>query len=299
MAWWGKSSLRAGVAGLSVALGLAAVSCAPSGPPEQETVSTTAVAAAPRPEPETFVTEELAALTDKVQDTHGGVAGIAVATRDGVVQAGDPGRWHAWSTVKVPIAVLAAAAEFEEGAYVNGLIHSAITSSDNMSAAELWRLLGGGASAARQLEDLLAPYGGVEVRTLAREFSPTPIGLIAWPLAGQAEFSSHLPCLKGAEVVYQAMGEVVPWQVDGLGSIEGTHFKGGWSAEQNLGSRPYTYRQLGVLEVEDGVIGMAVIAHPEDGSHDTAVQMVDDLADGVEEVVDAGMISPAKTCTVI
>lgn len=298
MAWWGKTTLHSGVAAL--ALGLTAVSCAPPVPHDGATVSTTAVAA-PHQDPGESVAQKLAALTDEVQDTHGGVAGVAVATRHGVVQAGDPGRWHAWSTVKVPIAVAAAtaAAELDGNADVDALIEAAITRSENMPAAELWQSLGGGTSAARQLEDLLAPYGGIDALSLATEFSPTPIGLIAWPLAGQAEFSSHLPCLPDAEVVYRTMGEIVPWQVDGLGSIEGMHFKGGWSAEEDEGSRPYTYRQMGALEIRGGVLGMAVLVHPEDGEHATAVQMVDDLADGLEEMVEADLLPATTTCTAI
>jgi hypothetical protein len=299
MAWWGKSTLRFGAVGLTVALGLAAVSCALPTPQGSDTVSTTAVAAPPGQDPGESVAQKLAVLTDEVQETHGGVAGVAVATRHGIVQAGDPGRWHAWSTVKVPIAVAAATAELDGEADVDALIEAAITRSENMPAAELWQLLGGGTSAARQLEELLAPYGEIDALPLATEFSPTPIGLIAWPLAGQAEFSSHLPCLTGAEAVYQAMGEIVPWQVDGLGSIEGMHFKGGWSAEEDVGSRSYTYRQLGALETQDGVIGMAVLVHPEDGEHATAVQMMDDLADGLEEMIEADLIPAATTCTVI
>lgn len=299
MAWWGKSARYSGVAALALALGLTAMNCTSPAPRDSETASVTAVAAPPRQAADVPVAHQLSALIRQVEDTHGGVAGAAVATGHGVVHSGDPGRWHAWSTVKVPIAVLAARARSGEGVDVDALIEAAVARSENLPAAELWQLLGGGTSAARQLEDLLAPYGGVDALSLAREFKPTPIGLIAWPLAGQAEFSSHLPCLPGAEEVYQAMGEIVPWQVDGLGSIEGMHFKGGWSAEKDVGKRTYTYRQMGALEIRDGVIGMAVLAHPEDGEHATAVQMVDDLAEGLEEMVDAELFSAVKDCAAV
>lgn len=299
MAWWGKSARYSGVAALALTLGLTAVSCTPPAPRDSETASMTAVAAPPRQAAGDPVTHQLSTLIHQVEDTHGGVAGVAVATGHGVAHGGDPGRWHAWSTVKVPIAVLAAREGSDEDVDVAALIEAAIARSENLPAAELWQLLGGGTAAARQLEELLAPYGEVDALSLAREFMPTPIGLIAWPLAGQAEFASHLPCLPGAEEVYQAMGEIVPWQVDGLGSIAGMHFKGGWSAEEDVGKRTYTYRQMGALETPDGVIGMAVLVHPEDGEHATAVQMVDDLAEGLEEMVKTDVFSAVKDCRAV
>lgn len=290
--------VHSATAALTAVLLAGSISCAPT--PEYEgaaEAATPVVADAGQAgDPTAELEAKLNRLLRTLEHEHEGIFGVAVATADGIAQAGDPGRWHAWSTIKVPIALAVLNSGAGEEEELRELVEASLTRSDNDAAAELWQLLGGGEEAARTLEKLLAPYGGINAQPLAADYAPTPIGLLAWPLAGQAEFASHLPCLPGAEPVYRAMGEIVPWQQDGLSLIEGAHFKGGWSRERAEGARPYTYRQLGVVAAGDGVIGLAVLVHPEDGTHATAVEMIDALSVGMGKLLVAEQPAPSPTC---
>lgn len=43
---------------------------------------------------------------------------------------------------------------------------------------------------------------------------------------------------------------------------------------------------------------MAIIAHPEDGSHHSAAEMLDDLADGIGRIIDEGLLVAPDGCEV-
>lgn len=171
-------------------------------------------------------TDALEELIAAVEAEHGGVVGVAAATKHGVISVGADGDVHAWSTIKVPVAIAAT----QQGVGSESLVRVAISESGNAEAARLWAELGGGEEAAAIVDNLLLRNNGVaETRRTAEEHldGPTPIGLIPWTLEGQAGFASRLACIPEVDTVWDAMGRIVPWQQDGLGRIEGMHFKGG------------------------------------------------------------------------
>ena len=233
-------------------------------------------------------------LIEQVDAAHDGEVGVSVTTPEGLVSAGDVEVAKAWSTIKVPIAI--AAMQKEVGTELQ--VEDTISYSGNEEAAALWAALGGGEQAAATVDSLLWRNGGIaHTRTTVDEYpgEATPIGFIPWSLEGQATFASRLPCIPGVETVWEAMGNIAPWQRAGLGEIDGMHFKGGWSEEEDE-DYSYTYRQFGALPTEEGTLGVAIIAHPEDGSHATASEMLNDLAQGIEELIDDGLLVAPDTC---
>ncbi|NLA54838.1 MAG: hypothetical protein GX859_00850 [Corynebacterium humireducens] len=216
--------------------------------------------------------QELRALAREVGDGYGGRVGIAVATADGVTHVGLTGNSWSWSTIKVPVAVVA---DREEVA-TEALIGASISSSDNAAAYQLSRAIDG------DLGDL--PH--------TPELEALP-GETKWSLVEQAQFAAELPCLDTVGTTYAAMADIVDWQQYGLAEIPDAHFKGGWGGDT---SRVYTVRQLGTVPVGKGVVGLAVITHPDDNSHDTAVEILDAVGSGLAELIEAGAIGPAVTC---
>lgn len=243
----------------------------------------------------TLLADDLAELTREVNAEHGGTTGIAVSHPDGVVAAGAEGLASAWSTIKVPIAIAAA----QEGTATDWLIDAAITESDNSASTQLWNSLNGEVRAAHAVEQVMWRAGGPgDVRSAVTHLEGGPYGNSTWPLASQAQFATQLPCVPGAEPVYDAMARIAEWQDDGLGRLDGAHFKGGWSEEMaQPDGYTYTYRQFGTVPASNGgVVGLAIIAHPEDGTHETAAAMLDDLARGAGKLVDDGTIPATQAC---
>ena len=269
--------------------------CSPSQRPADSVAIGATVTMAPTGEREVReAAEVLEDVLDAVEAEHGGVAGISVATEHGIINVGSDGRSRAWSTIKVPIAIAA----MQQKVGTESMVRAAISESSNEDAAALWAALGGGAEAAASVDSLLWRYNGVaHTRPTVDEYpdEPTPIGWIPWTLNGQAGFASRLACIPEVDVVWDAMGEIVPWQQSGLGRISGMHFKGGWSQEED-GLYSYTYRQFGALPSDDGVLGVAIIAHPEDGRRGTAERMLDDLADGISRSVEDGSLVASDHC---
>lgn len=241
-----------------------------------------------------LVEEDLAELVAEVEDEHDGVAGVAVSFRQGEAAAGVPGDSSAWSTLKVPIAIAAA----QRGTASESWISSAVSDSDNAAATQLWNSLGNELEAAHAVELVMWRGGGPgEVRHAVTHYPGGPFGNSVWKLEPQARFATQLPCIEDAGEVYDAMGEIAAWQDDGIGMVSGSRFKGGWSQERiDGGVYTYTYRQFGSVPAGEGIIGLAVIAHPADGTHETATDMLDELAVGVAELVQAGAIEPAEEC---
>ena len=229
-----------------------------------------------RPEPAPLsgpdLREELRDLARDVSAERSGRVGIAVATADGVTHVGLSGNSWAWSTIKVPVAIVAD----EQGVATETLIEASISTSDNAAAYQLSRAID------RDLGDL--PH--------TPEVAPLP-GETLWPLVEQAQFAAELPCLDTVGTTYAAMGDIVDWQQHGLAQIPDAHFKGGWG---NDTPDVYTLRQLGTVPVDGGVVGLAIITHPDDGSHDTAVEILDAVGVGLGELIDAGVVGPAVTC---
>lgn len=215
---------------------------------------------------------ELKALIQEVNEEHGGRIGIAVATGEGVVRAGLSGNSWAWSTIKVPVALTADA----RGLADEELIQASISQSDN-DAAYLLSLL---------IEN---DHGGLEHVPELEEWP----GETEWTLSEQAQFAAGLPCTDTVGTTYEAMGEIVDWQQVGLSRIPGARFKGGWGQDTDT---VYTLRQLGTAPVGDGVVGLAVITHPDDSLHTTAEEILDEVGIGLRELLDARSIAPAVPC---
>ena len=215
---------------------------------------------------------ELRTLAREVGSGYGGRVGIAVATADGVTHVGLTGNSWSWSTIKVPVAVVAD----REGVATEALIGASISSSDNAAAYQLSRAID------LDLGDL--PH--------TPELEPLP-GETLWSLKEQAQFAAELPCLDTVGTTYEAMGEIVDWQRYGLAEIPDAHFKGGWGSDT---AEMYTVRQLGTVPVGKGAVGLAVLTHPDDNSHDTAVEILDAVGAGLAELIEADAIGPAVTC---
>lgn len=245
----------------------------------------------PRWEP---LEESLTELVDEIYDEHDSVTGIVISDGVHFAAAGAKGKYSAWSTIKVPIAIAATRA----GTADPSLIDLAITQSDNDASWMMWNSLGTSKEAALKVEEVLIDGDGpANVYDVVVNSYDSPTGNAVWPLKEQAQFATHLPCLGGAEETYEAMGEIVDWQSDGLGRLKGAHFKGGWSDEQVEGSFvTYTYRQFGVVDTDDGPVGIAVVAYPDDGSHETAAKLLDELARGVDKLIDADAVPASRTC---
>ena len=237
----------------------------------------------------------LAELVEAVNAEHGGITGVAVSHADGVDVAGLKGENSAWSTIKVPIAIAASQA----GTATDWLIDASIAQSDNPSTTELWNTLGGDIRAAHAVEQVMWRAGGPgNVRYAVTHYEGGPFGNSVWTLESQAAFAEQLPCIDDAEKVYASRGEIAEWQDDGIGRLDGARFKGGWSEEEiHDGEYAYTYRQFGTVPAgADGIVGLAVLAHPEDGAHETAAEMLDDLARGIGALVEEGVVQAAPTC---
>lgn len=215
---------------------------------------------------------ELRKLIQEVNGEHGGRIGIAVATGNGVVRAGLSGHSWAWSTIKVPVAVTADARDLAE----EEMIQASISQSDNDAAYLLSVLIDNDHGGLRHVPELEEWPGQTE-----------------WGLSEQARFAAGLPCADTVGTTYEAMGEIVDWQQVGLAQIPEARFKGGWGQDTDT---VYTLRQLGTVPLDDGVVGLAVITHPDDQLHATAEKILDEVGLGLKELLDAHSIGPAVTC---
>lgn len=233
-------------------------------------------------------------LVEEVQTRHRMPVGIAVTSGDRVVEAGDSAVGPAWSTIKVPIAVAAYRAHTADPTTVD----AAITISDNDAATELWNTLSTNGSAPEAVEQVLRS-GGDDQTTLA-DLSQEEFGQTTWPLARQASFVSHLPCLAEAADVLDYMSDITQEHRYGLGVIETMAFKGGWGDDDD---GRFTTRQMGVI---DG-IGVAIFADPgttQGPSGDREVEelersgraALDDLARGFEQIRTQGKIVIPQVC---
>lgn len=90
-----------------------------------------------------------------------------------------------------------------------------------------------------------------------------------------ALFAANLPCVPGSEYVIDQMGQINPDQRWGLGTIPGAHFKGGWGPDED---GAYLVRQIGFFDGPMGRIGVALAAHPSDGTYETGQSALNDLA---------------------
>lgn len=180
----------------------------------------------------------------------------------------------AWSTIKVPLAIAAIHANSPDA---QALAARAVTASDNDAAEKLWSELGPAPQAAQQVQAVLRAGGdtgtAVESRRLRPEFSA--FGQTQWPLARQAVFAAHLPCLAAAASVYSLMRNTVPDQRWGLATI-GAPTKGGWGPGPGGG---YLVRQFGIVGTPRGDVAVAMAAEPNNGSFDSGVAALNQMTE--------------------
>ena len=196
----------------------------------------------------------------------------------------------AWSTSKVPLSIAAlrhAGDGGDEAAVeqVSGNVRQAITASDNAAADALWDSLGDPATAASQVEDVLAEAGdGAGVTSVPSErprIEFSAYGQTQWSLGDQARFAARLGCLDSAGPVVEAMGQVDPGQSYGIGRFDDALFKGGWGPGND---GRYLVRQFGLVPGADGtVVPVAVAAVAPDGSYEAAQGVLDDLVEALRD----------------
>lgn len=187
---------------------------------------------------------------------------------------GTLGTWShgvAWSTIKVPLAI--AALRTNPGA--QALAAKAITASDNDAAEALWSGLGDPAQAAQLVQAVLREGGDTGTAVESRRLRPgfTAFGQTQWPLARQAQFAAHLPCMPAAAPIVALMRNTVADQRWGLATV-GAPTKGGWGPGVNGG---YLVRQFGVVGTPTGDLGVALAAEPRDGTFGSGVAALNQM----------------------
>jgi hypothetical protein len=214
-----------------------------------------------------------------------GDVGVAVgATRASPRVMGELRGGHAWSTIKVPIAmrVLAdAGAPSDLPAGQRRDVERALTASDNSAAARLFGGLGSVDAAAAKVTRVLRDAGDRDtvVATAGRD-SFSPYGQTDWSLAGPHRFMAALAggCLgdrASREFVLALMGRVTSdrW---GLGASDRpARWKGGWGPDPD---GRYLARQMGVLEFGSRRLVVALAVRPHDGTLATAQRIASELA---------------------
>lgn len=241
--------------------GAASSSQAPSG--AQVTHQPTRVTPAARTTT-SWTAAELDAAVDRLDDATPGSLGVALVPVGGgpVVVGGRERVDLAWSTIKVPIAIAALQASGSRGTH--DLARRAITVSDNSAASALYDIVGAGG-----VDAALRVGGDAHTATSTARF-----GLTSWRIEDQAQFAATLPCRADAAPVYDLMGRIDPAHRWGLGTIGGTHFKGGWG-DQTDGSLS---RQLGVVPLgARGAVAVSIVSRTPAGG-ESANRDLDALA---------------------
>ncbi|MDR1512312.1 MAG: class A beta-lactamase-related serine hydrolase [Propionibacteriaceae bacterium] len=234
--------------------------------------------------------EALAAVVAAAEAATGADLGVAAlaAGGDRPAVAGGWTTGHAWSTVKVPLAIAALDAGVDgAGAFAQ----AAITMSDNDAAWSLWNGLGAGDAAGSAVEAVLAAGGDTATTVQRTQARPeyTPFGQTTWTLEDQARFAAHWPAGAAAAQVWALMGQVDPSQRWGLGRFDGARFKGGWGPDDG----GHTVRQFGVVAVPGGCTALAVGASA--ATFEAGVSALDDLAARLMAMADG---LPAGECPV-
>jgi hypothetical protein len=155
----------------------------------------------------------------------------------------------------------------------------AITWSDNNAALGLWDRLGAPATAAGRTEAVLRDGGDDQTTVPASQIRPpyTPFGQSNWSLTSQARFAAALPCLRGSGPVLALMGQIIPDQSWGIGSLRSTiAFKGGWGPGAD---GRYLVRQLALVRLPNGArIGLALASIAHDGTFASGIADLTSLA---------------------
>ncbi|MEL4504809.1 hypothetical protein AAEX63_08225 [Luteococcus sp. H138] len=187
-----------------------------------------------------------------------GPAGVAIVPVGGAgkpVVLGKLQTGAAWSTAKVPLAIAALGSAASAS---SGDVRRAIIASDNEAADRLWHRIGGGQQAASAVDKVLRAGGDAVTLTQPAVVRPpySAFGQTSWALTNQASFAAHLPCMASGTQVLGLMRQVDGGQQWGLYRLGGAAIKGGWGPSSGSG---YLVRQLGVLPVEGGQLGVAIM----------------------------------------
>ena len=207
-----------------------------------------------------------------------GVAAIAVAGMGG---AGDTSV-APWSTAKVPIAIAA----LRKDPSLQGAMTQAIQHSDNAAAETLWGSLGSPEQAAEATSAVIRE-GSSSARVESQVVRPgfSSFGQSDWSLSAQADFASHLRCIRGSEPVVSAMGNIGNGGGYGLGTIPGAIFKGGWGPNA---AGAYGLRQFGLIPKSDGAgyVAVAIAVESPDGSYEAGQAELTAAAEFLRSKVD-------------
>ena len=195
----------------------------------------------------------------------------------------------AWSTIKVPIAERV----LEDAGGPNRItpaqadeITRAITLSDNDAAASLFAGLeaehGGLQGATGAVNEMLLHAGDREtsVSAIGRDGFST-YGQTEWSLANQFKYMAALAggCIGDAASRSYLLGQMASVggsDTFGLGAAGfPAKWKGGWGPGTD---GRYLVRQMGVMEVNGKPVVVAMAAIPDDGTFETGMSMLSDLA---------------------
>ena len=218
------------------------------------------------------------ALETSFAELSGGVPatiGVAIAAVDGTCLA-SYGTWSAgvaWSTIKVPLAIAAMRAGVDSGE----LAAQTITQSDNTAAEELWSRLGDPAQAAQQVQTVIRDGGDASTVVESRRVRPgyTAFGQTQWSLGRQAQFAARLPGIPDASPVVDLMHSLAADHCWGLAD-KGFAAKGGWGPGAG---GDYLVRQMAIVPIQAGHVGVALAAEAHDGVFETGVTVLNDLTD--------------------
>jgi hypothetical protein len=258
------------------------LSSRPTSSPQSNHPTTQAPTASPLPTITSTTPSNLAADFAQLQGelhTPVGIAVTAVGAGQPPKTLGDLQSGLAWSTIKVPLAI--AALRDANPQTVTASMTAAITESDNAAAETIWAGLGDPIIAAHKVEAVLRETGDpttVEFRKLRPEF--TAFGQTDWSLADQAKFVSSAVCDARNAPIFALMGEVVPDQSWGIGTLPGSRFKGGWGPSP---TGNYLVRQIGILSAPAGTVAVAVAVEPASGSFPDGIKELTDVANWLHD----------------
>jgi len=245
-------------------------------------------AAPPSPAIGAGLAESFAELTSNLNGTFG-IAFAPVGDGTTAEQYGDWTQGPAWSTMKVPLSIAVLREQDEPSA--TGSMTAAITASDNGAADALWRSLGDPDEAAAKMDKVLREAGdptSVQSRRVRPPFSA--FGQTQWSLVNQVRFIAAATCDTRNTPVLDLMGQISSGQRWGLGTIDDTHFKGGWGPMESGG---YLVRQLGIVPTARGQVAVAIAAQPSSGSFSEGTADLSTLAGWLSKHIDD---LPAGTC---
>jgi len=208
-----------------------------------------------------------------------GIAVAAVGSNQQPILMGDLPSGPAWSTIKVPLAI--AALRQENSPTPTAAMTAAITESDNAAAESIWAGLGDPVTAAHDVEAVLKETGDpttVEYRRVRPEY--TAFGQTDWSLDDQVKFLSSAVCDPRNDPIFALMGNVVPDQSWGIGTIPYSRFKGGWGPSTDGN---YLVRQMGTLTAPTGTVAVAMAVAPASGSFDEGTSDLTEVANWLRD----------------